>query len=242
MKLDQYQALSFDCYGTLIDWETGILNALRQWTKSTDIKASDEELIRLFGLHETQVQSETPSLPYPQILTETHRRIAASLGFDSTKDASITFGKSVGDWPVFDDTVAALQKLATRYKLIILSNVDRESFAISEKKLGVKFDRIITAEDVGSYKPDLRNFKHLVAIVQEMGIAKDELLHVGESINHDVVPAAKMKIDSAWIDRQMHNPEAIRASGAIPEDIKPTMVFENMAAFARTIEALTVKS
>ena len=221
--------MSFDCYGTLIDWETGILQQLQDWTNHL---FPDKKLIQLFGEHERNVEEEFPMVSYPDILTEVHHRIARSLDIPGSEETALKFGQSVGEWPAFPDSSAALKILSREYKLIILSNVDRKSFSGSNQKLGVEFDAIITAEDVGSYKPDPKNFEALINRVAEFDIDPESLLHVGESIYHDVIPATEAGLDTAWIDRRHDDPNAIRASGALDQNVKPTYTFSSMDQLA----------
>lgn len=228
---DNYSALSFDCYGTLIDWEGGILAAAQPWIKANAGKADDDSFLAAFGRVERQVQGEIPGKIYPSILEEVLKRIAAEHGLQASDEAAKAFGASVPDWPAFPDSHDALVALGKKFKLIILSNVDRTSFAGSNKRLDVTFDKIITAQDVGSYKPDLRNFDALFASLSELGIEKHQLLHVAESMNHDVVPANKVDLEVVWIDRGS-NTGRPRASGELPEGAKTLATFESMADFA----------
>ena len=199
MRLSDFKALSFDCYGTLIDWETGIIEALRPLR---DDGASAEEILDAYGPIEHEIEVEQPGLPYSQLLERVHERLSDRFGVEPDEVEAAKFGASVGDWPAFPDTVEALRYLKQHFKLIILSNVDRLSFAGSNQRLGVEFDHIFTAQDIGSYKPDLRNFEYLLAGVEADGVAKNELLHVAQSLFHDHVPANQMGIASAWIDRR----------------------------------------
>lgn len=232
MNFSKYKAMSFDCYGTLIDWETGILTQLQAWAKQQKLQVSNTKLIELFGQHERAVQAETPAEIYPKILMKVHQRIARSLQCQSTENEAIAFGHSVGDWPVFPDTVEALKKLSRHYQLFILSNVDRNTFQKTNEKLGIVFDGVVTAQDVGSYKPDPKNFIAIKQCVADAGIAAEALLHVGESIYHDVIPGTDANLDTAWIDRQLDNPNATRASGAIDTKIKPTITLGSMEHLA----------
>ena len=200
MRLSDFKALSFDCYGTLIDWETGLLAALGQLQKRSG--AASDELIDAYGPIEHSVEEEFPGLRYSELLEKVHQRLSTHLGLESDEAEARVFGQSVGDWPAFPDSVEALCYLKQHFKLIILSNVDRASFARSNERLGVEFDHIFTAEEIGSYKPDLRNFEYLLARLGEAGIAKDELLHTAQSLFHDHAPANRMGIASAWIDRR----------------------------------------
>ena len=228
---DPFRALSFDCYGTLIDWETGIVRALAPW-RSRVLDVGDAELLEAFGAHETVVEREHPTMAYPAVLAETLSRIAAHYGVDATDEVRARFGASVGDWPAFADSADALQLLSTRFRLVILSNVDRASFARSNARLGVEFDRILTAEEVGSYKPDAGNFVALIDAVARLGVARGELLHVAQSLYHDHEPARAAGLPTVWIDRRGGQ----GGSGATPlprgDEVRPTWTFDSLAAFA----------
>src|SRR5215469_2086850 len=156
MRLTDFKVFTFDCYGTLIDWETGILNALRPLFGSEPVRHSRDEFLAAFARLETAQEAETPEMIYSELLAVVHRRLAEEWGIAATAADHRAFGSSVGNWPAFPDSAAALAYLKQFYKLVILSNVDRASFAQSQKRLGVAFDMVYTAEDIGSYKPDLR--------------------------------------------------------------------------------------
>jgi 2-haloacid dehalogenase len=231
MDLGGIQALSFDCYGTLIDWESGILAALTPWAERTALDLDREALLAEFGSKETLVESQQPALPYPLVLAETVRRMAANLTVDVTDQECAAFGASVPDWPAFPDSAGALSRLKERFKLIILSNVDRASFAKSSEKLGVDFDLVITAEDVGSYKPDQRNFDRLFAAIGSIGVSRSSLVHVAESLYHDHGPAQANNLPSVWIHRRHEK----TGSGATHPPVgvhEPVWRFPSMAAFA----------
>jgi 2-haloacid dehalogenase len=200
MRLSDFSALSFDCYGTLIDWETGIAEALCPLRERSGIRL--EELLEAYGPVEHEVEEEFPSLPYSALLEKVHARLSQRLGVAENPEEAAAFGASVGDWPAFPDAPEALRYLKRHFRLVILSNVDRQSFAKSNRRLEVEFDDILTAEEIGSYKPDLRNFEYLVERLGEVGTARAELLHVAQSLFHDHVPANRMGIASAWIDRR----------------------------------------
>src|SRR5712691_2285320 len=160
----KFNTLTFDCYGTLIDWERGIL---------------------------------------AEILAEVHRRLADKWGIKAGAGEATEFGQSVGRWPAFADSATSLQYLKRYYKLVIISNVDRASFARSNEKLGVVFDRILTAQDIGSYKPSLRNFEYALADLERtFGTKKTDILHTAQSIFHDVVPARTVGLATMWINRR----------------------------------------
>lgn len=215
MQLSQFKALSFDCYGTLIDWETGITTALRPLAERSG--KSPEELIEAYGPIEHDLEETHPGMRYSELLEKVHERLCDDLSVDRDEREAAAFGESVGNWPAFPDSAEALSYLKRHFKLIILSNVDRRSFVGSNRRLGVEFDYIFTAEDIGSYKPNLRNFEYMLERVGNGGIAKDDLLHVAQSLYHDHVPANRLEIASAWIDRRHDKP----GSGAtvLPDDL-----------------------
>ncbi len=204
MQLSHFKALSFDCYGTLIDWEAGIVEALGPLGERGGI--SNDELLDAYGAAEHEVEKAYPALRYSELLVKVHELVSERLGVPPNPAEAAAFGASVGDWPAFPDSEAALSYLKQHFQLIILSNVDRASFAASNRRLGVTFDQILTAEEIGSYKPDPRNFDYLLSRAGEAGIAKHELLHVAQSLFHDHVPANRLGIASAWIDRRHGKP------------------------------------
>jgi 2-haloalkanoic acid dehalogenase type II len=226
-----FRALSFDCYGTLIDWERGITQALRPWARRHGLSLSDHRLLTAFSAHESAVQTERPTARYPDVLGEVLKRIGERFGVGVSPTEARSFGASVGDWPAFPDTADALRRLGTRFDLIILSNVDNASFRRSNRHLGVTFDRVVTAEDVGSYKPDPANFAALLAEVRDMGLAPDQLLHVAESLYHDHEPARRMGLATVWIHRR-HGAGGFGATPAPAGDIQPDWRFPSMSAFA----------
>lgn len=236
MALAAFDALSFDCYGTLIDWEAGILGVLRPWAAREGVVASDEELLGAFGRHESAEEAAGPATRYPEILRRTMRGVGLDLGGDVTDEDAARLGESVPDWPAFGDSSAALADLARRYRLIILSNVDRASFRASNDRLGVTFDAIVTAEDVGSYKPDPRNFAALLETVGRMGIAPGRLLHVAQSLYHDHVPARAAGLPTVWIDRR-RGTGGWGATPAPTPGVEPDWVFGSMAEFAAACAA-----
>jgi putative hydrolase of the HAD superfamily len=230
-EFDRFHAMSFDCYGTLIDWETGIANALRPWAERTAAGLDDEGLIAAYGRHETHVEDEMPGALYPLVLAETMRRIGRELGAEVTDEEAAAFGGSVRDWPAFPDSAAALQRLATRFKLIILSNIDRASFAASKPRLGVEFDAIVTAEDAGSYKPRPGHFNRLFEELTRLDVRRDQLVHVAESLFHDHQPAAALGLPSVWIHRR-HDKGGTGATATPSGEVSPTWRFTSMAEFA----------
>ena len=239
--LARFRALVFDCYGTLIDWEGGIWAAAQPLLEAngrTDI--ARPALLQAFSRAESSAQAETPDCPYPGILERTHRAIAAALGLKSSGPLDRNFGKSVPDWPAFDDSEAALRLLATRYHLFVLSNVDRAGFTGSAARLGVTFDGVMTAEDVGSYKPDLRGFHAVLEMLErDFGFGADEILHTAQSQFHDLVPAARLGLATAWIDRQrLSEGGDWGATAVVAERHRPDFLFFSLADMAEAAKAV----
>ncbi|KAJ5091399.1 2-haloalkanoic acid dehalogenase [Penicillium alfredii] len=204
-RLSDYQLLCFDVYGTLIDWEGGILAALQPTLANANEQFSREHLLTVFHELESKQQRLTPDMPYSQLLATVHPHLAERLGLPPPSAADNTrFGDSVGNWPAFPDTVAALRRLAQHFKLVVLSNVDRDSFAKSNAGglQGIPFDLVITAQDIGSYKPDPRNFEYMLRAVQDtFGIEPDRILQTAQSQFHDHRTAREVGIKSVWIER-----------------------------------------
>ena len=230
-EFDGFRALSFDCYGTLIDWETGITAELERWAAAHSVAATPAELIEDFGRFETVVETEQPAARYPDVLATTLDRIAERHDTTATNEERARFGASVGNWPAFPDSADALRRLKERFKLIILSNVDRDSFAASNTRLGVEFDLILTAEEIGSYKPDRRNFTALLDALGGLGVTQDELLHVAESLYHDHEPAIALGLPSVWIHRR-HGKEGHGATAPPTGAVNPRWRFPSMTDFA----------
>jgi 2-haloacid dehalogenase len=202
MRLTDFRVLTFDCYGTLIDWEGGIYTALQPMLKAGNIALSRDAVLEVFARHESAQEAETPDMVYSDLLALVHRRLAAALDVAVTEEDHRRFGASVPDWPAFVDSSSSLQYLKKYYELVILSNVDRESFKGSNKRLGVEFDAVFTAQDVGSYKPDLGNFHYMLARLGQRGRAPTDILHTAQSLFHDHGPAKRVGLSSAWIDRR----------------------------------------
>ena len=201
--LSVFRALTFDCYGTLIDWETGIWDALQPLVMENRAGLDRSGALAAFARLESAQQAETPRMLYPQVLARVHQGLADHFGMRSTAALNDAFGASLPHWPAFPDTAEALRRLAGRYRLVILSNVHRAGFAASSRKLGAGFDAVYTAEDVGAYKPAPANFEHMLErLGRDHGIAADEVLHTAQSLFHDHVPARAFGLANVWIDRQ----------------------------------------
>ena len=212
MRLTDFKVLTFDCYGTLIDWETGIVDALRPLVRRDAAERSRDEILASFARHETAQEAETPGMIYSELLGRVHRRLAEEWGIAASEADHRPFGGSVGNWPAFPDSAPSLAYLKQFHKLAILSNVDRKSFAQSRRRLGVAFDAVYTAEDIGSYKPDTRNFRYMIEALKRAGHVERDILHVAQSLFHDHAPANAAGLHSAWIDRR----SGAAGSGATP--------------------------
>ena len=230
MKLTEFGVLTFDCYGTLIDWESGITEGLQFLVDRASLELSRDDVLEAHARHESALQSERPTLPYADLLAEVCKGLADEWGCDVESCECSAYGRSVGNWPAFSDSVESLKYLKEFYKLVILSNVDNVSFAQSNKRLGVAFDAVYTAADIGSYKPAMRNFQFMIEDLGHKGISRDDILHVAESLFHDHGPANRVGLKSCRIYRRV----AQGGFGAtmVPESpVTYDFCFNSMAAF-----------
>jgi 2-haloalkanoic acid dehalogenase type II len=202
VQLTDFEALSFDCYGTLIDWETGMFEALQPLVSRAGRRLMRDDVLEAHARHESAQQTATPARPYRELLAVVYKRLAEEWGVATSWDDCLAYGRSVRDWPPFEDSREALRHLKKHYKLVILSNVDNDSFSFSNEKLGVDFDAIYTAEDIGSYKPSPRNFHYMLDKLDARGIRREAILHTAESLFHDLEPAAELGLASCWIHRR----------------------------------------
>lgn len=218
MRLTDFKVLTFDCYGTLIDWESGMVEALKPLTSRAAAPLSRNAVLEAHARHESAQQAQTPAKPYSELLAIVCKRLAEEWGVAASWAECMAYGRSVRDWPAFPDSAGALQYLKKFYKLVILSNVDNESFGFSNEKLGIEFDAIYTAEDIGFYKPDLANFRYMLGHLESNGVKPGEILHTAESLFHDHKPANAMGLASCWIWRR-HGDQGFGATmnpGATP--------------------------
>jgi 2-haloacid dehalogenase len=236
MEITEFEAISFDCYGTLIDWETGLAAVLGPWARSRGLGLDDEAVLAAYAGHEERAEAGEPAAPYPDILRRSMIALGRELGAEVTAQDADRLAGSVPDWPAFGDSAAALAALAARFKLIILSNVDRASFAGSSRRLGVRFDSVLTAQDIGSYKPAARNFDALLAEAGRLGVGEGRLLHAAQSLYHDHVPAKRAGLPTVWINRR-HGRPGWGATPAPPADVAPDWEFPSMADFAAAARA-----
>ncbi len=225
MRFDGFTHLTFDCYGTLIDWETGILTVLRSVLKRHGRAAEDEVLLRLYARYEAQAQAGDYR-PYRDVLRGVMAGIAETLAFEPTEADLDAMPDSVGRWPPFADTVAALNRLKTRFKLVILSNIDDAMFAETNRHLEIEFHDIVTAQQVGSYKPSHANFEYMLA---RLRVPREQVLHVAQSIFHDHVPAKTLGFKTVRINRESRCP---RSGVAPPAHAEPDLEVPDLKRLA----------
>jgi 2-haloacid dehalogenase len=236
LDLTTFKASSIDCYGTQIDWEAGISAVLVPWAAEQDLALGEEDLLLAYADNEAAVERETPTALYPEVLAEAFRRTGAMLGAQVSDQWAARLGGSVPDWPAFPDSADALARLARHYQLIIVSNVHRAGFAGSNQHLHGDFAAVITAEDVGAYKPAENHFRALDATLSDLGVDRARLLHVAQSLFHDHVPAKREGLPSVWINRRHDRP----GWGATPEPSQEwsyNLEFGSMAAFADAVDS-----
>jgi 2-haloacid dehalogenase len=203
MVFESIRLITFDCYGTLIDWESGMLAALRPLFSRDGHNVPDLKILELYGEIEAELESG-PYLPYREVLAQAAREVGRRLGIEVSDEAGSAFAESLTRWKPFSDTVPALQSLARRFRLGIISNVDDDLFAETRKKLApVEFDFVITAQQMQSYKPAKRNFEEAV---RRSGFSKDQVLHAGQSLYHDIAPANALGIRNVWVNRPSIRP------------------------------------
>jgi 2-haloacid dehalogenase len=221
----RFDALTFDTYGTLIDWERGILNALQVVLSRDDVGVSEDELLELYARHEAEVEGGVYRT-YREVLAASVRGLCGELGVDPSDRAVADFSASVPEWPAFPDSAAALRRLATRFRLGVLTNCDDDLFAGSNRRLGVTFDWVVTAQQARGYKPRTENFEVLFARVD---VPRERILHVAQSLFHDHVPAKALGMATVWINRRHDRP----GFGATPPaDAIPDLVCPDMRSFA----------
>ncbi len=226
LDFSAFDALTFDCYGTLIDWETGIARALSDVLAAHGVVVADGQVLETYAGFETAAEAG-PYLSYRDVLAASVRGVCATLGVEPTEAEVARFAGSVGDWPAFPDSAAALERLAGRFRLGIITNCDDDLFARSNRRLGVAFDWIVTAQQVGSYKPDPRNFE---AAFARIDVPRERILHVAQSLFHDHVPAKAFGLTTVWVDRRHDRP----GFGATPPaEATPDLIVPDMATLAR---------
>ena len=236
MKLTDFKALTFDVYGTLIDWESGMVAGLKPLTDRVGHTLSRDQILEAHAFHESTTQAQTPGKIYSQLLATTYRRLAEEWNVEVDWAECLTYGASVEHWPAFPDSAEALAYLKQHYKLIVLSNVDNASFAHSNAKLGVTFDGVYTAEDVGAYKPSASNFDYMLTNLTRLGICQQHILHTAESMFHDHAPANRHGLSNCWIYRR-HDQEGFGATMNPGDMPKVDFTFNSMAELVEAHKA-----
>ena len=225
LDFNDFDVLTFDCYGTLIDWETGLLTAFRAPLAAHGIAESDEDMLRAFARHEAELEAG-PYRRYRDVLGEVLKAMLTHFGEVASPDEVGAFGGSVADWPAFPDSVSALARLQSRFKLGVITNCDDDLFAASEARLGISFDWVVTAQQAKRYKPNPRGFE---LAFERIGLPPSRILHVAQSLFHDHVTAKRLGLSTVWVDRR-----AGRAgSGATPPaNATPDLIVPDMASLA----------
>ena len=231
MKISDFKVLAFDVYGTLIDWESGMVNALKPLTDQVSQNLSRDDILEAHAYYESTTQRWTPSKIYSDLLPVVYRRLAEEWGVAVSWEQCQAYGLSVRQWPAFEDSMAALQYLKQHFKLVVLTNTDNQSFQGSNARLGVHFDGVYTAEDIGSYKPDDRNFDYMLEALARQGYGKSDILHTAESMFHDHASANKHGLANCWIHRR-HDKEGFGATMNPGDMPHYDFVFNSMAALA----------
>ena len=225
LDFDRFEVLIFDCYGTLIDWETGILAALRPSFDRAGLILEPESALEAYGALETKIEAGDYRA-YKDVLKNVLAGLGKRFGFAPTEDELSIFSSSVRDWPAFPDSAEALAVLKGKFKLGVLSNTDRDLFAHSAQELKTDFDYVFTAEDIGSYKPSLTNFRYAL---ERLPVAPDRVLHVAQSLYHDIGPASELGLSTIWINRR----HGVEGAGATPRaDARPDAEFVDLRSFA----------
>jgi 2-haloacid dehalogenase len=220
-----FDVLTFDCYGTLIDWEAGIVAGLRPLAAKGGRATDDEDLLARYARHEARIEAG-PYRRYRDVLAAAYAALGEELGVATTPAEQAAFGGSVVDWPAFPDSAGALAQLRRRYRLAVITNCDDDLFAGSNRRLGEPFDTVITAQQVGSYKPSHRNFE---VAFERLGLPRERILHVAQSLFHDHVPAKALGLTTVWVNRRHDRP----GGGATPPaDAIPDLEVPDMATLA----------
>lgn len=228
LNFPEYRALTFDCYGTLMDWETGILTVLHTVLAAHGKSADDATLLELYGKLEAEAESG-PFRNYKQVLAEVVRGVGREFEFVPQSRESESISASIAQWQPFEDTLPSLRRLKAKYRLAIISNVDDDLFATTKPKLGVEFDQVVTAEQAGAYKPSLKPF-HLA--IERLGLDPKQILHVGQSLYHDTIPAQLLGMGTVWVNRKSRRPGV----GAVKRvEATPDLQVPNLETLAATV-------
>lgn len=229
LDFDRFDILSFDCYGTLIDFEVGVLAALRPILARHGVALPDDALLEAYGALKLPLERE-PFQPFREVLLRTMDRFGQRFNFDPTPDERAALVESLADWPPFPDTVEALARLGRSFRLAILSNIDDDLFAGSARLLRAPFAAIVTSQQVGSYKPSPANFRLLL---ERLAVPKERILHVAQSRFHDIGPAREVGLATVWVNRR-HGQTGFGATPPAAAD--PDLTVPDLHTLARLIE------
>lgn len=231
IQYDDFEILTFDCYGTLIDWETGILEALRPVLSNHDITTTDDQVLELYAEVEARLEKQEYQT-YRTVLRQVVARLGEAMNFRPSSEEMDVLANSLGSWPAFADTVSSLTALKNKYQLGIISNIDNDLFAATAKTLQVEFDHVITAAQVKAYKPSHKVFDYARELIN---IPRAKILHVAQSLFHDHVPAKELGYTTVWINRRA----SVEGGGATPPaSALPDAEFPDMASFAKAVGVL----
>jgi 2-haloacid dehalogenase len=234
LKLSNFDAITFDVYGTLIDWEPSIIAFLRRWADQNSVSSTGEDLIMAFDRARAEIQKERPAHLYPEVLRRCFNRISAEFGVPIDQDERDAFAATPHQWPAYANSHTGLTALQVRAKIGALSNVDNASLKSSCRNLDFRFDVVVTAERVGAYKPDWSHFHTGIADLAALGIPRERVLHVGQSLRADVTPANKLGLKCAWINRPGR---LLGLSGEGAAEAKPDLIVSSLEEFVSTISA-----
>ena len=232
MKLADFDAVTFDVYGTLIDWEPSIIAFLGDWAKRHGVKARGEDLLMAFDRARAEIQKIRPALLYPDVLRRCFERICGEFGVTVDTQERDAFARTPHDWPAYPDSGAGLKALQAHARIGALSNIDNASLRSSCARMGIAFDIVVTAERVGAYKPDWPHFNTALADIEALGIPRSRVLHVGQSLRADITPANKLGLKCVWV----HRPgRALGLSGEGAAEARPDLEVPSLAALVAAL-------
>jgi putative hydrolase of the HAD superfamily len=232
INLSDFDAVTFDVYGTLIDWEPSIIGFLQGWARRSGVAAADQDLLMAFDRARADLQKERPAHLYPEVLRRCFDRLSGEFGVAIDAAERERFARAPHDWPAYPDAHAGLVALARQVKVGALSNIDDASLASSCRKLDFRFDLVVTAERVGAYKPDTPHFQAAIAALGALGIGRDRILHVGQSLRADITPANRLGLTCAWINRPGR---ALGLSGEGAAEAKPDLTVSSLAELVSVV-------
>jgi 2-haloacid dehalogenase len=230
LALSNFDAVTFDVYGTLIDWEPAIIAFLSDWARRNSLSTPGDELLMAFDRARSEIQTERPAPLYPDILRRCFDRICSEYSVEPDAATREAFAVSPKTWPAYPDSHDGLVALQAQVKIGALSNIDDASLQASSAILGITFDLLVTAERVGAYKPDMPHFATALTDLGDEGIPRGRILHVGQSLRADVVPANRLGLASVWV----HRPGRVMGLSGAP-DAKPNLTVSSLAELVAAI-------